>query len=75
MLGPPTSRPPQYADWLGIDFANRTLPDEALVTLRSIEPNATVWRWVRDFDDAKTMDPFEGRPDSSNPAVSDIDGQ
>ncbi|KAK3623836.1 hypothetical protein LTR56_021390 [Elasticomyces elasticus] len=67
MSGPPTQKPKQYVDWVGADLAGKTLPAEALQKLRGATVNETVWRWVEDWNSAKAMDPWEGRPDSRKP--------
>ncbi|KAK5715179.1 hypothetical protein LTR17_016928 [Elasticomyces elasticus] len=69
MSGPPTQKPKQYVDWVGADLAGKTLPAEALQKLRGATVNETVWRWVEDWNNAKAMDPWEGRPDSRKPNV------
>ncbi|KAK5678109.1 hypothetical protein LTS10_009278 [Elasticomyces elasticus] len=69
MSGPPTQKPKQYVDWVGADLAGKTLPAEALQKLRGATVNETVWRWVEDWNSAKAMDPWEGRPDSRKPNV------
>ncbi|KAK4901315.1 hypothetical protein LTR27_001873 [Elasticomyces elasticus] len=69
MSGPPTQKPKQYVDWVGADLAGKTLPAEALQKLRGAIVNETVWRWVEDWNSAKAMDPWEGRPDSRKPNV------
>ncbi|KAK4945032.1 hypothetical protein LTR10_015709 [Elasticomyces elasticus] len=69
MSGPPTQKPKQYVDWVGADLAGKTLPAEALQKLRGAIVNETVWRWVEDWNNAKAMDPWEGRPDSRKPNV------
>ncbi|KAK0899110.1 hypothetical protein LTR02_009861 [Friedmanniomyces endolithicus] len=69
MSGPPTQELKQYVDWWGLDFTGKTLPAEALQKLRGLKVSETVWRWVEDFDTAKVIDPWEGRPDSGKPNV------
>ncbi|KAK3066016.1 hypothetical protein LTR53_017791, partial [Teratosphaeriaceae sp. CCFEE 6253] len=69
MHGPPTSQPKQYLDWVGVKVPDNTIPTDVLKTIRGLQVNETVWRWVKDFNPEKQLEPWEGRPDASNPDI------